>query len=305
MKQILMITASAIVAGCITAPRYVTGKYEGAAAKVAPKHVVLVGLDGFAGNTFEKCDAPTVKKLAAEGAWTIHSRSILPSSSACNWHSLFTCSASEQHGYIDWNSSEPKFAASATGDNGMYPDLVYRLRRQRPDAEIGFFYDWSGMGHVLDTNACSRVRYMAGTNITDAAVNYIKEKKPDFCIVYFDSPDDAGHGKGWGSPEYLARIKELDGRLKRVLEAIEAAGIADDTMVMVTSDHGGKDRGHGGPTLSEMERIFILKGKGVKRNYEIAFPGAIYDSGATLAAILGIEPPAVWIGRPYDEAFED
>lgn len=300
------IVASGMIAltlGCVTAPQYVMGKYEGAAAKVAPKHVILVGWDGFAGNTVEPAKIPTLRKLMAEGAWTVHSRSILPSASSCCWHSIFTCSASEQHGYIAWNSQKPAFPAAAVADNGLYPDIMYMLRRQRPSSEIGFIYDWTGMGFVADTNACSYVERMPQSNITDRAVAYIKEKKPTFFTVYYDSPDDKGHGKGWGSPEYQARVTELDAELSRILDAVKEAGILEDTVVMVTSDHGGKGKGHGGPTLSEMERPVVLWGKGVKRGYELKFPGTNYDTGATLAALLGIEPPSCWIGRPFDEAF--
>ena len=82
------------------------------------------------------------------------------------------------------------------------------------------------------------------------------------------------------------------------------AGMTEDTVVMVTSDHGGLNKGHGGPTLSEMERPVVLWGKDVKRGHELAFPGANYDTGATIAALLGLEPPTCWIGRPFDEAFE-
>ena len=32
------------------------------------------------------------------------------------------------------------------------------------------------------------------------------------------------------------------------------------------------------------------------------FYGVVYDTGATLAALLGLEPPFCWIGRPFDEA---
>ncbi|MCQ2388790.1 MAG: alkaline phosphatase [Kiritimatiellae bacterium] len=303
MMMIVVAAVAVVVAGCETAPRLATGKYEGAAAKVAPKHVLLVGWDGFAGNTLEAAKLPTLRKLMAEGAWTLHSRSILPSASSCCWHSIFTCSASEQHGYIAWNSKEPAFPASATGPNGKYPDVMYLLRQRKPDAEIGFVYDWDGMGFTADTNACSYVRFLPHEEVTAAAIAYVKEKKPAFFTVYYDSPDDKGHQNGWGSPEYLDRLAELDADLAKLLDAVKEAGMLEDTVVMVTSDHGGKGKGHGGPTLSEMERPVVLWGKGVKRGHELAFPGTNYDTGATLAALLGIDPPACWIGRPFDEAF--
>ena len=303
-KKFLAIGLTALAVGCVTVPQYVTGKYDGAAAKVAPKHVIVVGWDGFAGNTVEAAEAPTLKRLMKEGAWTVHSRSILPSSSACNWHTIFTCSATEQHGFIKWNSREPAFPAAAVAENGLYPDFVYLLRKQRPSAKIGYIYDWDGMGFVADTNACDYAEHMAQSNITDRAVAYIKDVKPDFFFVYYDSPDHEGHSKGWGSPEYMTRVTTLDADLRRILDAIDEAGLTEDTVVMVTSDHGGLNKGHGGPTLSEMERPVVLWGKDVKRGHELAFPGTNYDTGATIAALLGLKPPACWIGRPFDEAFD-
>lgn len=291
----------ALVAGCLV-PN--AGRYEGAASRVAPKHVILVGWDGFAGNTVADAKIPTVRKLMSEGAWTVHSRSILPSASACNWHSLFTCSASEQHGYNEWNSSKPIFAASMLAENGMYPDFIYMLRKQNPSAEIGYVYDWSGMAFTADTNSCSYAERMPMTKITSAAVKYIKEKKPNFFSIYYDSPDDIGHKNGWGTPEYHARVAELDAELAQILAALKEADMLDDTVVVFTSDHGGLNKGHGGPTLSEMERPVVIWGKGVKKGYELKFPGTIYDTGATIAALLGIDPPISWIGRPFDEAFE-
>ena len=47
------------------------------------------GLDGLAGNTVEAADMPTVKMMMENGAWTLQARSILPSSSACNWASMY------------------------------------------------------------------------------------------------------------------------------------------------------------------------------------------------------------------------
>jgi len=286
-------------------PDYGRGRYEGAAAKVAPKHVVFIAFDGMAGNTLPYAKAPTLFSLMKDGAWTLRSRSMLPSSSSCNWHSIFTCSASEQHGYIAWNSSAPAFAPAAMTEKGLYPDLMYELRRREPKAEIGYFYDWDGMGFTADTNACSVARFLKSWEVTDAAIAYLKEKKPRFLVIYHDSPDDTGHGKGWGSPQYMERLTWADGETKRILAAIDAAGMAADTTVVFSSDHGGIGFGHGGPTVPEMERPVILSGKGVKKGHEFRRPGTVYDTGATLAALLGIEPPTCWIGRPFDEAFGD
>lgn len=295
--------------GCKTekCPCGAEGRYAGAASRVAPKHVIVVGFDGLAAYAVTNSSAPAMHRMMAEGAGTLRSRSILPSASALNWHSFFTCSASEQHGYVAWNSKEPKFPAMEVTERGLYPDVFSEFRKVRPDAETGLFYEWDGILHVVDTNACSLVSKATGkTNDVDRMCAYIAEKKPAFLAICLDEPDHAGHTKGWGSPEYMAAVLSQDGVLAKVLETVECVGMADETVVVLFADHGGIDKKHGGPTLSEMERPSFFLGKGVKKGYEFDRPGTIYDDGATVAALLGIvNPPASWIGRPRHDAFKD
>ena len=294
--------AFSAVLGCLCSDG---GRYDGAAARVAPKHVIMVGFDGLAASAVTNAATPAMHRMMADGAGTLRSRSVLPSASAVNWHSLFTCSASEQHGYIAWNSKEPKFAAMEVTERGLYPDLFSEFRRIRPDAEIGLFYEWGGIVHTLDTKACSMVAKANGSaDSVRQMCAYINDKKPAFLAICLDEPDHAGHTFGWGSTNYLAAVERQDAVLAQVIDAVQSAGIADETVIMLFSDHGGINKGHGGPTLAEMERPNFILGKGVRKGYEYNRPGAIYDDGATLAALLGIvDPPASWIGRPRHDAF--
>ena len=299
-----VIVPLALVAACLGA-----GCRASKVGEVAnrPRHVVFVGLDGLAAWCVKAHPEamPTLAKMRAEGASTLTSRSILPSSSACNWHSIFTCSASEQHGFNDWDSKKPVFAPAATLKSGLYPDVYAVLREQRPSAKSAYFYEWSGMAFVIDTNACSFVERAPAAKLGALAVKSILEKKPDFLSVAYDQPDGAGHGKGWGSPEYVDGMKKLDADLAAILKAIEDASIADETVVVVSSDHGGVEKRHGGASLQEMERPLVIWGKGVKRGYAIPDATTVYDTGATLAALLGLDFPQAWIGRPVLSAFED
>lgn len=301
----LVSAAVAVLASGCAAPQG-RGRYDGPAARVAPRHVIVLGLDGLSARATARTSAPAIRRMMAEGAGTLHSRSVLPSSSSINWHSFFTCSASEQHGYVSWDSKEPKFPAMETTGRGLYPDVFSELRRIRPGAEIGFFYEWGGMVYTVDTNACSMVaKANGGAESVKRICDYIEKAKPDFLAICLDDPDHAGHGKGWDSPEYEAAVLRQADVLAKVLETVEHAGMADDTVVMLFSDHGGLDKRHGGPTLAEMERPSYLIGKGVRRGYEFDRPGTIYDDGATLAALLGIvDPPKSWIGRPRHDAFK-
>jgi len=279
--------------------------FAGAASRVRPKRVVCIGFDGLGGWYFGGTPTPVMDGLRREGAWTVRSRSILPSSSAANWHAILACSGPEKTGYQDWHTQVPFFRPAALTSRGYYPDVFAELRAQRPEATSHYLYEWKGMAYVADIEACTVVRHVpkATGRMTDIVCDTVRTNCPDFLFVHYDDPDGAGHGHGWGSEEYQKAVREADAALGRIVAAIRAAGLWDETVLVVTSDHGGKNRGHGGPTEEEMDRILFFAGKGVRPNLELVSSSAVYDTGATLAALLGLVPPQAWTGRPVDEAF--
>ena len=279
--------------------------YDGAASRIRPKLVIVVGLDGFAGVHFDKGRLPNLKAMKKEGAWSLNSRSILPTSSSCNWHSFFTCCGFEQHGYNSWDTQVPARRPKAVNARGYTPDFVSEFRATRPEAKIDYVFEWIGMDFTADCAAATlatNVPYAAHAT-TDVVVKRILQEKPDFLYVHYDNPDAAGHRHGWGTPEYITGCEEVDACLGRIREAIKAAGIADETVLAVVSDHGGIGKRHGGTSEDEFRGIFFLSGKRVKAGMEMSSVN-IYDVGATVAALLGVTPPAVWIGRPCDGAFD-
>ena len=74
------------------------------AAKQKAKHVILIGMDGWRAYSVPKADIPAIKSLMTNGCYTLHSRSVLPSSSAINWASMFMGVGTELHGYTTWGS---------------------------------------------------------------------------------------------------------------------------------------------------------------------------------------------------------
>lgn len=57
--------------------------------------------------------------------------------------------------------------------------------------------------------------------------------------ICFDNPDHVGHAVGHDTPEYYAKLKELDGYIARIVQAVDEAGMTDETIFIITSDHGG------------------------------------------------------------------
>ena len=303
MKRILVLLAAAALALPMVSCNRPNGGVRGV------KHVILIGLDGMAANTFAAADMPTLRSMMEQGAWTLHSRSILPSSSACNWASMFMGVGPEMHGYNTWGSSKPDFPSIEIGPYGIFPTIAGVLRAHDPEIRMSAMYEWATIGSLIEGEALDVSRNIPydeshGETITTEFINCLDSLRPAFSMVIYDSPDHDGHGSGWGTPQYLTALHLLDGYIASIVEATKRMGIYDDTVFIVTADHGGTGTGHGGTSMDEMETPLVLFGKGVKRGHEITSAVMRYDTAPTIAYIFGAACPDVWRGKPVREAFE-
>lgn len=270
------------------------------------KHVILIGMDGFGAYCFPHVDNPNMKQMMQDGAWTLKARSVLPSSSAVNWASMVMGAGPEIHGYTEWDSRKPELPSRELDQYGMFPSIYTLLREQKPKAEIGVIYSWDGIGYLFPKAAVNKD---LGTHDNDslataASVTYIKEKKPDFLFIHFDEPDGTGHNIGHNIQPYFDQVAKNDVLLGKILQAVKDAGMWDNTIILLTADHGGIKKGHGGKTMEEMQIPWIIRGPGVAKNKEISGSVMTYDTAATLAWIFGLKTPQVWIGRPVKDAFK-
>lgn len=95
------------------------GTPEEAAPAPKAKHVVYIGLDGWGAYSMEKADMPTVKGLMAKGCYTLQKRTVLPSSSAVNWASMFMGAGPELYGYTQWGSRTPELPSRVIVKNNI------------------------------------------------------------------------------------------------------------------------------------------------------------------------------------------
>lgn len=66
----------------------------------------------------------------------------------------------------------------------------------------------------------------------------LPELQPDVILNWITEPDGAQHRSAPGSPDAIATIRNDDRQVGLVLDRLEELGLADDTNVMVLSDHG-------------------------------------------------------------------
>ena len=243
------------------------------------------------------------------GACSMHKRSVIPSSSGVNWASMFMGAGPEMHGYTTWGSKTPEVASIATNKNGIFPTVFSVIREQRPEAETGCTFEWDGIKYVIDTLSISHIEYFEEgwkqvEENCDKIVKYIKDKKPVFFAPCFDGIDGIGHEKGWYSEDYYDYLVRIDRCVGRIIQALKDAGIYDDTVIIVTGDHGGHDQGHGTLDIRDMESPLVFFGKNVRIGYQIDAPLVQYDIVATIAYILDLDIPEAWRGKPVKQAFE-
>ncbi|MBR6780564.1 MAG: alkaline phosphatase family protein [Clostridia bacterium] len=85
----------------------------------------------------------------------------------------------------------------------------------------------------------------------------------DFIFTIFEYPDHIGHDTGFciDNPDYAAAFKECDAQCKRIIDAVEARETyeSEDWLIILTSDHGGYNTGHGALTIQERMTFVVTR----------------------------------------------
>ncbi len=270
-------------------------------------HVVIIGCDGMSPDGIQKAKTPNMDALMQRGAYALHARAVMPTSSSPNWASMLMGAGPEQHGVTsnNWRPNKFALAPTAVGSGGIFPTIFSVLREQQPSAVIACFHDWSGFGVLFEREALNTIEDTDGpVNTTDRAIAYFKAKQPDLTVIHLDHIDHAGHNYGHGTPEYYKSVEEADRLIGETIHGLEAARMLAQTILIITADHGGVGKGHGGATLAEVEIPWIIAGPGVAPAKELTSFVNIYDTAATVAHVFGLTAPDCWIAKPVLEAFE-
>jgi arylsulfatase A-like enzyme len=156
------------------------------------------------------------------------------------------------------------------------------------------------MRHLAAPQDCPVFRRPGTTAdvIARAAAAYLSERRPDVMFVHFADADSAGHAQGWGSPQQVRALEEVDAAIGQLLTAARKAGVAKETAVIISADHGGHGRSHGSDRPEDTTIPWICAGPGVRRGQEVTVPVRTFDTAATAVALLGLPRPPVWDGRP-------
>lgn len=299
MKPSLLLSLL-LIAGIAMAQTDTTGE-------IHARRVLIIGVDGMSPDGIAHASTPVMDSLMAHGRYSLSARAVLPTVSSPNWASMINGASPAEHGIRSnaWKPGKDRRERHCGGERGeRWPTLFGVLRSARPDARIGVFHDWGGFGRLVEPGACDVLRHVPGAERTARqAAEWWLAERPDLVFVHLDHVDGAGHAHGYGSPAYYAAVEEADRLIGLLVDAVDRSGLAPETLLIVTSDHGGKGHGHGGDSPEERTIPWMAAGSGIVPGQPLPDGMPTYATAATVLFALGVPAPECWIGRPVTQAF--
>lgn len=267
----------------------------------AYKHVVILGVDG-GGAFFSETVSPSTFLICRGGAYSSVARAAYPSISAQCWGSML-------HGVppVAHRLTNTVVGSKPYDPESQFPSIFRVVRESDPNAELASFCNWNPInsGIIEDNIGVKKATANSDRAVTDLILAYLSNTDPTLMFVQFDSVDEAGHSTGYGSQNHLNALSAVDAYIGQIHDVFESKGILDDTLFIITADHGGTPEGsHGGNTDAEMNIFLGVSGKTVDNK------GPIIDAeGQDVAAIaayaLGIKVPDIWTSRVPGGVFVD
>ena len=95
--------------------------------------------------------------------------------------------------------------------------------------------------HILEARRRKEVGYSYDIFLMNCACSLIRDVQPDVMLVHNCILDSARHQYGVFAPGVTEALDKVDEQLGQVLEAMEAAGVYEQTNFVILSDHGQMD----------------------------------------------------------------
>lgn len=263
------------------------------------KYVVVLGADG-AGAFFKDTITPNVDEIFADYAYTYEMLAPLPTISAQCWGSMLHGVDPDSHGLTNEIIAEREYDVGSP-----YPSIFKVLRQAMPNANLASFCSWNPINYGIIENGLDVHKETVSSSddllLTQNIISYLDNDVPTLLFVEFDAADNAGHGYGYSGQEHLQAITAIDGYIKAIFNKYRDLGVLDETLFIVTADHGGVGHSHGGDSDAE-EHVFLgIRGKTVKKT-EIEFCQT-KDIPCLIADALQVAPHENWTGKVPDGIF--
>jgi hypothetical protein len=256
--------------------------------------VLILSIDGLRPDAIPAAPMPNLMALMQTSAYTLNARTIFPSSTLPSHASMLMGVCPSKHG-VDWNDYLP--------ENGYASGIDLFDLAHAAGLQTAMFVGKEKLRQLTEPSSLDVFTYVNDRDLvlTDKLIENFPQ---DFGILFVHFPlvDGMGHVHGWMSPEQLSVAYRADEALGLILAELDARGLRDDTLIIVTADHGGHDTTHGSSLREDMTIPWIISGPGVQPKVLTTQVNTM-DTAATAAFMLGLPIPPEWDGVPVYEAF--
>lgn len=244
------------------------------------KHLVVISYDAFSEDNWERASRlPNLSKLIKNGAYSTQLKSVYPTLTYVVHTTMVTGVYPDRHGIYHNNPFQPFVGEKEQRWFWFKKDVeapaIYDVLKEHRMKSAGIL--WPVTGRASIRYNIPEIRAIKKENqalkilkngspffsirmekkfgalrrgieqpyldnfTTMCAVDTIKRKKPNLILIHLIDLDDAKHEHGTFSPEIERVLIRMDKRLGDIMDAVEKAGIKEDTVFLVAGDHGQID----------------------------------------------------------------
>jgi len=224
---------------------------ENSAEHLDKPYVILLSIDGFRWDYQRRYDTPALDRISAAGVTADALIPVYPTLTFPNHYSIATGLYPARHGIVDNTfydkSRENRYTLrdrAAVQDGSWYGgNPLWVVAEQNGMVSAAYFF----IGTEADVQGVRPSHWYAfdgnvpGEARVAQVLDWLKlppEKRPHLITTYFEDVDEAAHTYGVGSPPMIEAITLVDGLVGQLLDGIDELPIADETYVVVVSDHG-------------------------------------------------------------------
>jgi arylsulfatase A-like enzyme len=268
---------------------------------------LVISIDGLRPDLLLRANTPTLHRLFQSGSFSFWARTTAVSITLPSHTSMLTGATPNRHGIL-WNSDLP-FVKPVYPSVPTLFEVAHRAGYTTAMVAGKMKFDTLAKPKTLDYFHVPATQKSEDSDVIDHAIEIIRWHKPEVMFVHFPSVDNVGHKIGWGTPQQIKAIETADGCVGRLLSALDEAGVADSTFVLVTADHGGAGRTHGPDDPRSRHIPWIAVGPGIRKNLDLTtFPRLNIDTEDTFATVcwllaIPVDPKNL-DGKPITEIME-
>ena len=215
-------------------------------------NVLLISFDAFGWEYMDLVDTPVLNTyFKKQGVYADYILNVIPAETTPNHISLATGLYPESHGIVANEMYDPvfheHFKYTITDPkwwwgNGVEP-IWYTNEKQGGISGVIWWPGYNIKGYTPTYwNKDDEITYKGRV---DLAINWLKSvKPPNFLILYFDLLDYIGHDYGFGSPQTLKEIKNIDNITGYLVEQLKQNNLWQKWNIIITSDHGMANVSH-------------------------------------------------------------